>query len=405
MNPLDRRLAASILCSALLISACRTATVAPAPVTSPTVTSPTVAVATATTAPLQTPDTNLAPAAAEKTSDRFVLDIDAIERALEDLVNQEQFMGAVLIGRGGDILWAKGYGVANRSMGTPNSPDTAFRIGSLSKQFTAATILKYVEEGALELDAPLSAVLSTYPNGGRMTIHQLLTHSAGIPDYTRLPIYRPTMSQAVKLDDLLDRFQDLPLEFEPGASFSYSSSGYMVLTKVLEVVSGRSYTQTMAQEIFEPLDLENTGVETRRGLDLATGYLKQGGELREAPFIDMSIPVGAGAIYSSATDLHRWMRALTERTILGEESIDALFQPHVQNDGGPNQPPGAYGYGWIIDRDHERLRYSHSGDIAGFAAYLAYYPVQDLTVVFLSNVGTIPLPQVREELSALLFSP
>jgi CubicO group peptidase (beta-lactamase class C family) len=169
------------------------------------------------------------------------------------------FMGSVLIAYAGEVLLRQGYGMANLEHGVANSSQTKFRLGSVTKQFTAATILLLQEQGLLEINNLISTYLPNYPEGNQITVHQLLAHTAGIPNYTSFPDYVHKQRTPMTLDEIIAWFSDKPLEFTPGDSlrdgkaerYSYSNSGYTLLTKLIEVVSGQSYADYLQHHIFD----------------------------------------------------------------------------------------------------------------------------------------------------------
>ncbi|MCB0074531.1 MAG: beta-lactamase family protein, partial [Caldilineaceae bacterium] len=186
----------------------------------------------------------------------------AMQNYLTSLTDNGQFMGTVLVARNSELVLVGGFGLADVEIPLPASPEQRFRIGSITKQFTAAAILRLQEQGLVDVNSPLSAYLPDYPNADRITVHQLLTHTSGIPDYERLPVYMATIDQPVTTQELLDRFAELPLQFRPGERFAYSSSNYMVLTRIIEVVSGKSYGDFLHDEFFAPLYMTKTGLDT-----------------------------------------------------------------------------------------------------------------------------------------------
>lgn len=165
------------------------------------------------------------------------------------------FIGSVLIAYAGEVLLRQGYGMANLEHSVANSSQTKFRLGSVTKQFTAAAILQLQEQGLLKVNNPISTYLPNYPEGNQITVHQLLTHTAGIPNYTSFPDYVHQQRTAMTLDETIAWFSDKPLEFTPDDRYSYSNSGYTLLTKLIEVVSGQSYADYLQHHIFEPLGM------------------------------------------------------------------------------------------------------------------------------------------------------
>lgn len=324
---------------------------------------------------------------------------------LTSLTDNGQFMGSVLVAKDSQLILVGGYGLADIEAPRQMRPEERYRIGSLTKQFTAAAILRLEEQGLVDVRSPLSAYLPDYPVADRITVHHLLTHTSGIPDYERLPVYMETLDEPVTTAELLARFAELPLEFPPGERFSYSSSNYMVLTRIIEVVSGKSYEEFLRDEFFEPLYMTKTGMDTgdTDALDRAKGYIPTGEQLGPARAIDMSIPSGAGAMVSNVFDLYGWTQALQIGVALEPESVVQLFTPHVAMDT-PGDPTAAYGYGWVIDEHMGRTRIWHPGHIFGYAADVAVYPEESATVVVLSNVEGAPVRRIQEELAGILFT-
>jgi CubicO group peptidase (beta-lactamase class C family) len=211
-------------------------------------------------------------------------------------VEANGFMGAVLVARGGQVLHRAGYGQADLEQDTPATPETVYRLASLTKQFTAAAILQLQDQGRLSVADPVSAYLPDYPGGEAITLHQLLNHTAGIPDYEQFADQAALRREAVSVEQLLARFADLPLEFTPGSQFSYSNSGYAVLTRIIEIVSDQPYAAYLTEHIFLPLGMQSTGYEhwskvlPRR----AEGYVLSEGVYLRSEFMDMSNAAGAG---------------------------------------------------------------------------------------------------------------
>jgi CubicO group peptidase (beta-lactamase class C family) len=186
---------------------------------------------------------------------------NAIDAYLKAYLETGYFMGTVLVARAGDVLLSNGYGLANLEHNVSNTPQTKFRLGSITKQFTATAILQLQEQGLLQVDAPIATYLPSYPNGEQITVHHLLNHTAGIPSYTSFPDYSQKMSIAMTLDELIAWFSDKPLEFTPGDRHNYSNSGYALLTKIIEAVSGQTYADYLQHHIFEPLEMTSSGYD------------------------------------------------------------------------------------------------------------------------------------------------
>jgi CubicO group peptidase (beta-lactamase class C family) len=313
------------------------------------------------------------------------------------------FMGSVLVACAGDVLLSQGYGMANLEHSVANSPQTKFRLGSVTKQFTAAAILQLQEQGLLKVDRPISTYLPAYPQGELITVHHLLTHTAGIPNYTSFPDYVQKQRTAMTLDETIAWFSNQPLEFTPGDRYSYSNSGYTLLTKLIEVVSGYSYTDYLQHHIFEPIGMADSGYDQSAPVlpHRASGYAPAEEGYQNAAFIDMSIPSGAGGLYSTVEDLYRWEQALYTNAVLSESSRQLMFAPAVGM--GEESGNAHYGYGWVIDQAYERDRVGHGGRIDGFTTSIARYLYEQVVIIVFSNLETAPVARISNDLAAILF--
>src|SRR3974390_1911726 len=225
-------------------------------------------------------------------------------------VRNEDFSGSVLVARDGHVLFRKSYGMANYELSVPNSEKTKFHIASVSKTFTAAAVVVLAQQGKLKLSDPLSKWIPDYLNGEKITIEQMLTHRSGLPDYYSLPEYPVKKGQAVTLPELIAWVKTKPLDFLPGSETRYSNTGYAFLAYIIEQVSGKAYEQFVAEELFKPAGMKDSG--TFRGdvliLERAEGYQPWVGQegLRNAPAYDKTILTGAASLYSTTDDLYAW---------------------------------------------------------------------------------------------------
>jgi CubicO group peptidase (beta-lactamase class C family) len=318
-----------------------------------------------------------------------------IDEYLNAAVRAEAFSGAVLVARRGGFVWAKGYGMADYENRVPNTSKTKFRIGSLTKQFTAAAVLLLQERGKLSVEDSVCKHVEPCPEAWQpVRIHHLLSHTSGVPNFTSFPDYLKTMGNPSPPAETVKRFRDLPLEFAPGEGWKYSNSGYVLLGHVVERASGQSYEAFLAENVFKPLKMESTGYEGPRpdAKERAKGYAFTAGDPpRPAAHIDMTLPHAAGALYSTVEDLHKWSESLDAERVLRKSSLEAMFKP-VRND---------YAYGWGVGRAGTRLRHSHAGGINGFASYIARFPDDGLTVIVLANNEAAPSGRVARDLSAI----
>ena len=311
-----------------------------------------------------------------------------IDQLLKQYNEYGQLNGSVLVADKGRVVYEKGFGMANMEWGIPNGPDTKFRIGSITKQFTATLILQLVEEGKIKLDGKLSDYLPDYrkDTGSKVTIHQLLNHTSGIPSYTSNREFFPKHSRdAYSVPDFVKTFASGDLEFEPGSKFSYNNSGYTLLGAIIEKVSGKNYETVLSERILKPLGMTNTGYDHHATIleKRASGYQKAREGFINAPYLDMSLPYSAGSIYSTVDDLYKWEQALHEGTVLKPESRNLMFTPGLSN----------YGYGVGIDdralgkTDQKIKVISHSGGINGFNSLMTRAVDKRQTVIILDNVG------------------
>ena len=344
--------------------------------------------------------------------------ISTIDDYLETAAKEgNSFSGNVIVSRGRGTAIIRSYGLANQAHWVPNTTNTKFRIASITKQFTAAAILQLQQHGLLNLQSPIAAYLPysllNKHHSSRITIHHLLTHSAGIPDCLNPEIF-PDIAEWMRLpatlEQAINRFKDLPLVFEPGAAFLYSNSGYVLLTQIIEIVSGQSYADYMQVNLFEPLGMTDTGYEVPKAVipNLAQGYLSLGDQsYLQAEPIDMSLPQGAGGLYSTVEDLATWHRWLyknpSEQSLLSARSVALLAKPMIAMDLDRPGPDAFYGYGLVHDTYLDRQVMHHGGRINGFASSLTYYPEERLTIGVLANVENTPTEKVSKDVAAIVF--
>jgi CubicO group peptidase (beta-lactamase class C family) len=296
----------------------------------------------------------------------------------------------VLVARDGRILLEKGYGLARVEERVPATPQTKFRIGSITKQFTAAAILKLQEEGRLSVNDRLTKFIPDYPRGDQVSIHHLLTHTSGIHSFTSKPDFINSVTTPVKVEDHIQSFKNDPFDFDPGQRFLYNNSGYFLLGYIVEKASGQSYADYLRLKFFEPLGMKDTGVH-RAGLAFdreAIGYSFEGGGFKKATDWDMSQAGGAGALYSTVQDLNRWNEAVFGGKVLTAGSLEAAFTPVVVAGEDASVPKEAgYGYGWSIARMRGLEEVSHGGGLQGFVSYLLRLPKANFTVAVLVNAA------------------
>ena len=318
----------------------------------------------------------------------------------DDYLNQElkagRFVGAAMVARSNAIVFMKGYGLANREHNVANAPDTKFRLGSITKQFTAACILKLQEEGKLNLDDPVSKfVPDCSTNWAGVKIRHLLTHTSGIPSFTGFPDYISTMMLSSPPEKTLERFRNQPLEFKPGERFAYSNSGYVLLGYIIEKSSGMSYEDYVQERIFKPLGMKDTGYDHFEQIlsHRATGYARKGGNWSNSAYIDMTIPHAAGALYSTVEDFFRWYQCWRERKILSASSWNAMTTPGKDD----------YGFGIHVGEELGRKVLDHGGGINGFGTMMKWFPEADLFIAAFANSESANPGTIARNLAALMF--
>ena len=302
----------------------------------------------------------------------------------------------VAVARDGQVVLARGYGRADVELGVAAGPDTVYRIGSVTKQFTAAAVLRLAEAGKLALDDPITKHLPDYPaQGRRVTVRHLLNHTSGIRNYTGLdPRHR---RREFRLDlsyaEMTGLFAHLPLDFEPGAQFRYTNSGYYLLGEIVGRVTGTPYAQYVERELLGPLGLRDTRyADDRRVIpNRAAGYELDGGELVNAGYVSMSVPGAAGALCSTAGDLVRWTHLLHAGRVVAPASLRQMTAPTPLPGGGSAD----YGFGLKVGRRHGRPAVFHGGTIDGFTAFVAHYPADGLTIAVLANGKGVRSDQVE----------
>lgn len=293
------------------------------------------------------------------------------EQSAEQYIESQNFSGAVLIVYQGNIVLSKGFGLVERNGTETINAGTVFRLGSMSKQFTATAIMLLQQKGLLNIDDTVSTFLADFPNGDAITIKHLLQHTSGIPNYTTLKKFGSITTHYHSPEQVIALFKDLPLEFTPGSRYKYSNSGYSLLGYLIEVISDLSYQEFITKEIFTPLLMTRSGYgeNTFEGDNIAHGYTWSG---RDVLKIDMSVPYSAGALTSTLNDLLLWDRSFYENTLLSEDSKALVFTPGLKN----------YALGWIVNGKV----YSHGGRISGFSTFIARLPDENKLIVVLANV-------------------
>lgn len=323
-----------------------------------------------------------------------------LAQAVEQFAEYNKFSGAILVAHKGQVLYKQGIGWANREWNLPNTPDTRFQIGSVTKQFTAFLLLQMVEQGRLRLHEPLATYLPDYPAdpGNRITLHHLLSHTSGLPHYNAIPDYRETLFvMPYSQSEYIDQFKALPLRFEPGEGFGYSSFGYYLLGVVLEKVSGKSYGQLLKDNIFDPVGMYDTQLDDgfpQRHRATPYRFNYDVFDYAYAEYRSSTTAYSTGGVFSTLEDLYRWHRALYTDALLSKPYRDLLFTPVQRN----------YGYGWFVDAYEEDIPLVfHNGGITGYTANYLRFINDDTCIIVLSNTRGYKSTELPWLLAAILY--
>ncbi|MEZ2348777.1 serine hydrolase domain-containing protein [Terriglobus sp. RCC_193] len=310
---------------------------------------------------------------------------------------------SIMVIEHGRIVWTHAYGKRDIQHNLAVQMDTHFEIGSITKQFTAVSILQLRDAGKLKLDDPLSVYLPDAPHAKEVTLRNLLTHTSGLHDYLDGPPAEIDRLAALPISyhDLLSRVAAMPLDFPPGSQWSYSNTGYLLLGKVIEVVSGEPYRDYIQQRILNPLGMRNTFTTADESHlpNMAIGYRHENGVQAIAPFIDPSWGSSAGFLISTPEDLSRWDAALHGGKVVSPASYREMTTAFMTTKNGSAD----YGFGLFVDSMYGQPRVGHTGGAQGFTAADEYFPEQDTRIIALTNSGD-KTPEAGETLTNIVFA-
>jgi CubicO group peptidase (beta-lactamase class C family) len=291
---------------------------------------------------------------------------------------------ALLVRKDGRTIVRKGYGMADLELGVPVAPEMIFRLGSITKQFTAVSILLLAQDGKLGLQDEITKFLPDYPTQGkRITVEHLLTHTSGIQSYTDMPEWLPLWRKDFTVKELVDLFKDKPMQFEPGRSWAYNNSAYILLGAIIEKVSGKTYEQFVDERIFKPLGMTSSSYDhTERVIPRRVpGYQDDKGSFVNAPYLSMTQPYAAGSLLSTVDDLARWSSAVFAGRLVKKEWLDKALTPCKLTNGESS----GYGYGWFIADFAGHRSIEHGGGINGFTTYEMTFPEDGIFIAILTN--------------------
>jgi len=325
-----------------------------------------------------------------------------IDSIVNSYYSRGEFNGNVLIADDNNILYSKSYGFSNAEQKIQNTIDTKFMIGSCTKQFTAALIMLLNEEGKLNLTDKISKYIPDYPSkqGDKITIHHLLTHTSGIPDYVELPAIQKFMFTENKPMDIIQNFWNLDLEFESGAKYKYSNSGYFVLGKIIENITGKTYEEVLKDKIFNPLEMNNSGYYSNAAppKNMATGYITKDDSVQLAPPVNATAAYAAGGLYSTLADLRKWENALISNTLLSKESLALMTTPHTKHYG--------YGLGLVtLPTNGKKVSlWGHEGEFFGYRSLIHVLDNGKFLIVLLDNHENTGLMKIANEIRNTLYA-
>lgn len=329
-----------------------------------------------------------------------------LENRIDKLLN-EKFIseapgGVFLVAKGGKAIYRKAFGMASLELNVKMQPDFVFEIGSMTKQFTAVSILMLVEEGKLKLDDEITKFIPDYPTSGNgISIHHLLTHTSGIKDFTSMKSIKDIARSDLSPKELVDFFKNEPVDFKPGEQFKYCNSGYVLLGYIIEIASGQTYQEFVSQNIFKKIAMTNTYYASREKIikNRVSGYRDKEGFVN-ATYISFSIPYASGSIMSNVDDMLKWQNAIDANVLLNPITTEKVFTNYKLNNGANID----YGYGWHIKELNGKLVREHGGSIFGFKAMGVYEPTDQIYVIGLSNCDCNSPTALTRDIASLLIN-
>ena len=300
---------------------------------------------------------------------------------------------ALAVVRDGQIIKARGYGLANIELDVPVKAETIFQTGSVGKQFTATAVMMLVEDGKIRLDDPIGKYLPSAPATWKnITVRNLLTHTYGIHDYETESLKKKgpafvNLRNDYTEDDLFKKFSGLPLDFPPGSQWRYSNSGYVILGILIHKVTGQFYGDVLQERIFRPLGMTSTRIISEADIipNRAAGYRLVNGEIKNQEWVSPTLNTTAdGALYTNVVDMAKWDAALYTEKLLKQGSLNQMWTPVRLNDGKTAE----YGFGWDINRVNGHRLIEHGGAWQGFTTQISRYVDDKFTVIVLTNLDS-----------------
>ncbi|NRB64658.1 MAG: serine hydrolase [Saprospiraceae bacterium] len=324
---------------------------------------------------------------------------EQFDQMLEQQFSSDIPGATVLVAKKGDIIYHKAFGMANMELDVPMETDMVFEIASITKQFTAVSILMLMEQGKLNLDDDITKFIKDYPTDGHhISIHHLLTHTSGIKSYTSMESWMPIWRKDLQPKELIDFFKNEPMDFVPGEKWQYNNSAYFILGYIIEKASGQTYEEFVEQNIFKPLDMQSSRYGSQSEIIKKRAYGYQKNEVyANAEYLSLTQPYAAGSLMSTVKDLFIWNRAIRTHKLVKQESIELAFTNHALNNGEKIN----YGYGWGLNEINGSPTIEHSGGIFGYSTNAIYLPEEDVFVAIYANCDCSETESVSTRIAAI----
>lgn len=318
---------------------------------------------------------------AQKLTKNYEKKIDSLIQT--EFGNKNEPGGVFLVSQKGKNIYRKAFGKANLELNVNMTPDNVFQIGSMTKQFTAVAILMLEQQGKLKVTDPVSKYYKDYPNGDKITIHHLLTHTSGIKDFTKMKALSSIAQKEMKPEAMVDFFENEPVDFAPGEKFEYNNSGYVLLGYIIEVVTGDTYEDFIQKNIFDKAGMTHSYYASDRKVipKRASGYHKKEQGFVNKTVISFSVPFSSGSLMSTVDDLLKWQQTLNQNVFLNSTETQKAFRKYKLNNG----EEFTYGYGWHLKDMNGVPDREHGGSVFGFKSMGVYIPGEDIYVIGLSN--------------------
>lgn len=305
-----------------------------------------------------------------------------------------------LITKNGNSIYKKAFGLSNLELNTPMQTEDVFQIGSMTKQFTAIAILMLQEKGKLNVNDKITKYIPNYPNGNKITIHHLLTHTSGIKSFTSIKKLNKIAKKDFTPSELINFFKSEPIDFAPGEKFKYNNSGYVILGYIIEKVTGKSYANFIEEQIFKKLGMKSSYYASHKRIipNRASGYHYKKAYINNRK-ISFTIPYSSGSLLSTTSDMFLWQKAIKNNNLISKETTKKVFTNHTLNNGKPIN----YGYGWHLKTVNGIKTREHGGSIFGFKSMAVYVPSLDIYVIGLTNCDCNSPTKITRKIAELVI--